>query len=76
MSAKSLSVNLSYLGRVIDECKELLSGLGDSKVFLKFVKRSANMMAHFVARHSSSIAERIWRGDYARPDFISVMLND
>lgn len=32
------TINLSYLGRVIDECKQLLSDLGDRKVILKFVK--------------------------------------
>ena len=73
---RSASINLSYLGRVIDECKGLLSELGDRKVFLNFVKRSANEVAHFIARHNSSLADRVWRGDNTHPDFIPVILND
>lgn len=60
---RSSSINLSYLGRVIDECKGLLSELGNRKVLLNFVKRSANKVAHFIARHNSSLADRIWRGE-------------
>lgn len=41
------SVNLSYLGRVVDECKQLLVELKSRNVTLKFVKRSANMVALF-----------------------------
>lgn len=70
------SVNLSYLGRVIDECKHLLSELDNRKVILKFVKRSSNNVAHFIARHSSSIADRIWSGENVPSEFIHVLLND
>lgn len=70
------SINLSYLGRVIDECKHLLSEIDNRKVILKFVKRSANNMTHFIARHSSSIADRIWRREDVPSDFIHVLFND
>lgn len=70
------SMNLSYLGRVLNECKTFLSDLGDRKVILKFVKRYANKMTHFIARHNSSLADRSWRGGNAHSDFIHVLLND
>lgn len=33
---------LSYLGRIVDECKILLIGLQNQNLMLRFVKRSAN----------------------------------
>lgn len=71
-----LSTNLSYLGRVIDECKSLLVELVDRKIMLKFVKRSENKVAHFIARHNISIADCIWRRENAYPEFIHVLLDD
>lgn len=47
------SFNFSYLGRVIDECKNLLVELESKSVALKFVKRFANKVAHYLARYSS-----------------------
>ncbi|XP_074346578.1 uncharacterized protein LOC141685372 [Apium graveolens] len=41
------SISLSYLGRIIDECKRLLLELKSRNATLRFVKRSANMVAHF-----------------------------
>ncbi|XP_074342398.1 uncharacterized protein LOC141679917 [Apium graveolens] len=70
------SINLSYLGRVIDECKRLLTELVNREVVLKFVKRSANNVAHYIARHSSSLADRVLRGEDVPPDFIHVLFND
>ncbi|XP_074326725.1 uncharacterized protein LOC141664671 [Apium graveolens] len=54
------SVNLSYLGRVVDECKQLLVDIKSRNVTLKFVKRSANMIGHYLAIYSISIADRKW----------------
>lgn len=68
------SINLSYLGRVIDECKHIFSALDNRKVILKFVKREN--VAHFIATHSSSIADRTWSGENVPSDFIHVLLND
>ncbi|XP_074351531.1 uncharacterized protein LOC141690649 [Apium graveolens] len=70
------SVTLSYLGRVIDECKGLLAQLKERNVTLMFVKRSANKVAHYLARHSNSIADRSWRMEDVSPDFYRVMLDD
>lgn len=69
------SVNLSYLGRVVDECKQLLSVLKERHVTLKFVKRSANKVAHLLARYQRSIADRSWSGGNAHPE-LSKMLRD
>lgn len=70
------SVQFSYLGRVIDECKGLVSELKNRIVTLNFVKRSANKVAHFLARHSSSVADRIWSGESVYPELHHVMNND
>lgn len=51
------TVNLSYLGRVIDECKAL-------------VKRSANSVAHLSATHDSSVADRKWSGNFVSQNSI------
>lgn len=51
------SVNLSYLVRVVDECKKLLVEFRDCNVTLNTVKRSANIVAHFLARYNCSIAD-------------------
>lgn len=70
------TVNLSYLGRIIDECKSLLSELKKRQVTLIFVKRSANKVTHFLARHNSSIADRCWYGGDAYPELYQVLCND
>lgn len=70
------SINLSYLGRVIDECKRLLLELKSRNVTLRFVKRSANMVAHYLARYSSSLADRSWEMGEAHSEFTHVLLND
>lgn len=57
------SVHLSYFGRVIDECKSLVNELKNCRVTLNFVKQYANTVAHFLARHNSSVADRIWSGN-------------
>lgn len=70
------SVNLSYLGRVIDECKTLLKELRSRNVTLKFVRRSANMVAHYLARSSSSLADRRWGMRDVHPDLFRVLSDD
>lgn len=70
------SINFSYLGRVIDECKKLLVELESRNVTLKFVKRSANSVAHYLAKYSSSIADRTWELVDIHSDFLNVLLKD
>lgn len=40
---------MSYLGRVIKECRSLLASLNNKNVKFKFVKWSANKVDHFLA---------------------------
>ncbi|XP_074356451.1 uncharacterized protein LOC141696148 [Apium graveolens] len=68
--------SLSYVGRLLSECKELLAELHSQNVMLRFVKRSANRVAHFLARHSYLPAHRIWRLDNICPDFYHVLCDD
>lgn len=73
---RSNSSLLSYFGRVIEDCKRLLEELKGWKVALVFVKRSANSVAHYLARAGYSLADRTWRLSNAQPEFIDVLMND
>lgn len=68
--------NLSYLGKMVQECKQLMNELKDRSVVLRFVKRSANRVSHYLARYSCLVADRRWTEGNAHPEFISVLLND
>ncbi|KAL8121302.1 hypothetical protein AgCh_018147 [Apium graveolens] len=59
-SIRSSTSSISYLGRVISECRDLLASLRARNVIFRFVKRSANRVSHYLARYNYSIAERIW----------------
>lgn len=67
---------LSYLGRVVNECRALLAGLQSQNVMLRFIKRSVNSVAHYLARYSSLIADRRWVMDDVHADFYNVLCND
>lgn len=45
---------LSYFGSIVQECRDLLVGMKDKSVILKFVNRSANNLAHVSASCSYS----------------------
>ncbi|KAL8100419.1 hypothetical protein AgCh_032616 [Apium graveolens] len=73
---RSSYITRSYVGRVVDECRRLLAGLQNQNTVLRFIKRSANGVAHYLARYSSSIADRrCWMGN-VHPDFHNVLCND
>lgn len=61
----------SYLGEVINECRVFLA-----KLKFKFVKRSVNKVAHFLARQNCSEADPIWRVGDVHSNFHFVLLND
>lgn len=67
---------LSYLGRVVKECQDILASLSRRNICLRFVKRSANRVAHYLARYSCSNAERRWRVGDVHSDFLNVLLAD
>ncbi|KAL8103095.1 hypothetical protein AgCh_027577 [Apium graveolens] len=73
---RSSFVCFSYLGRVVNECRSLLVSLSNKNVVFKFVKRSANRVAHYLARYNYSIADRSWRVGDVHPEFHAVLLND
>lgn len=54
---------LSYFGRIIQECRVLLSDLKDKGVVLRFVKRSKNNVAHFLAGYYFLLADRVYGGE-------------
>lgn len=43
---------------------------------LNFVKRSANAVAHFLARNTSSLADRSWNHKNVIPGLSHVISND
>lgn len=69
-------LKLFYLGRVVDECKDMLHELKDRSVSLRSIRRSANKVAHYIARYSFSPADRRWRGDNVHSDLLYVLSND
>lgn len=73
---RSSYASLSYFGRVIDECKQHLIDLRGRHVILNFIKRSANTVAHFLARSTSSLADLSWNRENVSPGLMRVMLND
>lgn len=67
---------VSYLGTIIQECRNLLVGMKDKGIDLKFVKRSANNLAHTLVSCSYSVADRIWKADDVSPEIIHVLETD
>lgn len=65
----------SYFGVLIKECKSMIHDLSSSSVSVRFVKRSANKVADFLAKATYSPTDHIWRvSDH--PEFINVLMND
>ncbi|KAM6556123.1 hypothetical protein CsatB_003142 [Cannabis sativa] len=55
----STQLMTSVFGLVVNDCRTLLSSLPD--IYLRFVRRSANRDAYYVARHARSLIGRsIW----------------
>ncbi|KAM6585124.1 hypothetical protein CsatB_012126 [Cannabis sativa] len=71
---RSAEVFASSFGSVVDDCKKILESL--SNVSLLFVKRSVNCAAHFVARHSISLAERMFSINSVPTDLMSILESD
>lgn len=58
---RSAYISISYLGRVVEDCKRLLVGLQNQNVMLRFVKRFMNSVTHYLARYSFFLANCTWR---------------
>ena len=76
LSIRSDTIMQSYYGRLVEECKVLLSSLNPKRVGLKFIKRSANAVAHFLAKSTGIVSDRVLGGSDVSPDLLSVLLND
>lgn len=50
----------SYLGRVIQEFRDMPANFSSKNVLFRFVKRSVNRVAHYLARHGYLNADRTW----------------
>lgn len=66
----------SYLGRVVEECRQLMEEVRNQNVVVHFVKRSANSVAHYVARYSCVITERQWDAGNVHPAFSHLLCKD
>lgn len=75
-AVRSSFLCFSYLGRLVNECRHLLASLHHKNIQFRFVKRSANQAAHFLARGSSSIADRIWKVRDVHLDFQHILFQD
>ncbi|XP_062086997.1 uncharacterized protein LOC133793717 [Humulus lupulus] len=64
----------SYFGSLITECKGLWSDVKNIKIL--FVKRSANNVAHALARASCHVADCTFRGGDLSPAILDVLLKD
>lgn len=73
---RSSAAMLSYFGRVIEQFTQALEELKEHEVSLRFVKRSVNNVAHFLARHTCSVADRVWRMGFVHSEFLDVLMND
>uniref|UniRef100_A0A803P924 Reverse transcriptase domain-containing protein n=1 Tax=Cannabis sativa TaxID=3483 RepID=A0A803P924_CANSA len=71
---RSAEVFASAFGLVVEDCKTLLHSM--SNVSLVFVKRFANCDAHYVARHSVSLAERMFSINNVPLDLMSILMSD
>ncbi|XP_074322870.1 uncharacterized protein LOC141659842 [Apium graveolens] len=73
---RSCYSSLSYLGRVVDDCRQLLAGVQNQNVMLRFVKRYANRVANYLARYNYLSTDRIWRMEDVHSEFYHVLCND
>ena len=56
-SLRSSHLMQSYFGRLVCDCRHLLSDLNQNCVSVNFIKRSANDVAHFLAKSTSVVAD-------------------
>ncbi|KAM6586972.1 hypothetical protein CsatA_009577 [Cannabis sativa] len=71
---RNAEVFVSSFGLVVEDCKKILDSL--INVSLLFVKRSANCVAHFVARHSISLAEHMFSINSVPMELMSILTSD
>lgn len=52
----SKMLDSSYFGSIIDDCRSIVKDLGSCSVY--FIRRSANSVAHALAREAGSLSDR------------------
>lgn len=65
---------VTYFWSVINDSKSLLRCL--TNVSLLFIRRSANSVAHYLARIFYLVADHIMRSEDISPEFRDVIVND
>lgn len=63
--------SMSYLGKMVQECKQFMIELKDHNVVLEFLKQSANSVSHYLAKY---FFHRRWTEGNTHPKFISILL--
>ncbi|XP_074378059.1 uncharacterized protein LOC141719580 [Apium graveolens] len=66
----------SYVGQLIQDCRDMLASLISKNICFRFVKRSANRAAHHPGRYNCSLADRVWRMGDVHSEFYNVLLED
>lgn len=73
-SIRSSVSMVSYFGSIVEDCRSMLKELPDVK--LLFIRRSANRVAHHVARASYYVDDRVIRSVDVSPDLLDVIMQD
>lgn len=73
-SIRSSVSMMSYFGSIVEECRSMLKDLPDVK--LLFIRRSANSVAHHIARASYYVADRVIRSVDVSLDLLDVIMQD
>ncbi|XP_060965301.1 uncharacterized protein LOC133034265 [Cannabis sativa] len=68
---QSVEIFASTFGLVVEDCKNILKNLLNVSVF--FVEHFANRVAHFVARHSISLPERMFSINSVPLELMSIL---
>ena len=61
---------------MVKDCRDLLVSLSPQHVKFRFVKRSANKVAHYLPGKNYFIADCIWRVGDVHSEFYQVLFND
>lgn len=72
----SISCFLFFTWESVQEYREMLARLSNKNVNFRFVKRSTNIVAHYLERHNCSVAYCIWRVKNVHYEFYHVMMDD
>ena len=75
-SIRSFTEMPSYFGQIVSDCRHLLSSLNQHFVSLKFVRHSANRVAHHLARSTCFVSDHMLGAQDVSPNLLSVLYSD